>query len=106
MSGEAPRLPSSAEEFIAAAGWTFAKSMPTIPHFYTVRGKHTGGVDPPPVEWHDWFVAFIAEHGYLAQWGRRTFTYLHVGPWKYWAIHPVINRERLPDADDDPPDDA
>jgi hypothetical protein len=56
-------LPENLDEFIAAAGWRFASSMPDIPHEYTVRGKATAGVDPPPVEWHDWFVEQVRRHG-------------------------------------------
>ena len=56
-------LPESLDEFIAAAGWRFASSMPDIRHEYTVRGKATAGVDPPPVEWHDWFVEQVRRHG-------------------------------------------
>ena len=93
-------LPESLDEFIAAAGWRFASSMPDIRHEYTVRGKATAGVDPPPVEWHDWFVEQVRRHGYKGKWGKRTFRYLEHGGWKFWVIGQVINRERLRASDD------
>jgi hypothetical protein len=74
--------------------------MPDIPHEYTVRGKATAGVDPPPVEWHDWFVEQVRRHGYKGKWGKRTFRYLEHGGWKFWVIGEVINRERLRAKDD------
>jgi hypothetical protein len=89
------RPPGGLRQFIAEAGWTFAASMPEIPHEYTVRGRVVSGKQPPPVEWHDWFAEQIAEHGYQAKFAGRTFTYLEVDGWKYWSIRPIINRERM-----------
>jgi hypothetical protein len=40
------------EEFIAQAPWRFAKTMPHIPHEYTVRGETAD-------EAFDWFVRHI-----------------------------------------------
>jgi hypothetical protein len=89
-------MPDSPEQFIDAAGWVFAETMLQIPHEYTRRGLPTAGVEPPPVEWHDWFAAYIREHGYRAKFGRRWYTYLELGEWKYWPYgRDVINRERL-----------
>jgi hypothetical protein len=89
-------MPDGPEQFIDAAGWVFAETMRQIPHEYTRRGLPTAGVEPPPVEWHDWFAAYIREHGYRAKFGSRWFTYVEVGEWKYWRVGAVVNRERLP----------
>ena len=89
-------LPDSPEEFVHTVGWQFAKSMPEIPHEYTLRGKRSAGIDPPPVEWHDWMVDYIEENGYRAKWHGRWFTYLELDGFKYWPLPGVINRERLP----------
>lgn len=83
------------EAFVEDHEWIFAKTMPTIPHFYVVRGKE-GCAEK---DW-DAMVACIKEHGYRAQWtapnGKVMInTYLEVGNWKYWVIFPVINRERI-----------
>ena len=94
-------LPASLEEFVSRVGWRFASTMPEIPHEYTVAGKATVGVPPVPDAWYVWFVAQIREHGYQATFGGRTYTYLHVGGWKYWSLSgcdgvTIINRARLP----------
>jgi hypothetical protein len=83
------------EAFVEDHEWIFAKTMPMIPHFYVVRGKE-GCAEK---DW-DAMAAYIKEHGYRAQWtapnGKvMVNTYLELGEWKYWVIHPVINRERV-----------
>jgi hypothetical protein len=91
-----PVLPDSPEQFIDAAGWQFAKMM-RPPHEYTLRGKPTAGVEPPPVEWFDWFRSYIRQHGYRAKFGEHSYTYLEPGDgWKYWPVANVINRAKLP----------
>ena len=81
--------------FVENHDWTFAKTMPHIPHEYVVRGKN-GCAEG---EW-DAFAAHIARHGYKARWtspsGRHMDNvYLELGDWKFWVIFPVINRERI-----------
>lgn len=80
-----------------SAPWRFAKTMPHIPHWYTVRGE-THNED------FEAFVNCIRKHGYLARWGRRVNTYCELGEWKYWTMGApvaettIINRERLCDS--------
>ena len=82
--------------FIANHEWTFAKTMPEIPHWYTLRRKATSSGD---------FSAFVQEirfRGAQRPFGRRMFTYLDFDGWTYWTMgEPVeettlINRARLP----------
>jgi hypothetical protein len=82
--------------FIEASEWTFAKTMPAIPHWYTLRRKATQ-------EGH--FAAFVQEirfRGVVRQFGSKSFTYLDIDGWTYWTMGaPVdetilINRARLP----------
>lgn len=80
---------TEARAFIEAGRWTFAKSMPEIPHEYTLRKRE-------PARAFERFAALVKRYGYRARWGRATYTYLHVDGWKYWVIGDVINRERLP----------
>ena len=80
--------------FVDDHAWTFAKTMPHIPHEYVVRGKNGCSED-----W-DAFAAYIKERGYKARWtapnGRHMDNiYLELCGWKFWVIFPVINRERL-----------
>jgi hypothetical protein len=83
------------EALVGDHEWIYARTMPTIPHFYVVRGKG----DCAEGDW-DAFAAYIKEHGYRAAWTApngnvMVNTYLEQGEWKYWAIYPVINRERI-----------
>ena len=66
-------------EFIACAPWRFAKTMPHLPHEYTVRGE-------TPDQEFEWFVRHIREHGYRASFGGRAYTYLQVDGRKYWTM--------------------
>ena len=94
MSTEAEPTLDRCRRFIDSAGWRFAKTMPDA-HEYTVRGKATAGVEPPPTADHDWFVREIRRTGYRDKWGRWTYSYLEVDGWKYWAIGRIINREHI-----------
>ena len=82
--------------FIANHEWTFAKTMPQIPHWYTLRRKATSSEE---------FSAFVQEirfRGVQRPFGSKTFTYLDFDGWTYWTMGaPVeetilINRARLP----------
>lgn len=67
--------------FIDAHEWTFAKSMPLIPHFYVVRKQCRSD---------DEFIAVvnhIRAHGEARPWGRsRPLTYFDIGGWTYWTM--------------------
>lgn len=80
----------NADAFIESRGWRVASTMPKIPHSYTVR---RGDDDPE----FDRFVALIRERGTSRLFGKREYRYLVIGDLEYWAIHPVINRQRLAD---------
>lgn len=79
--------------FIDANEWTFAKTMPNLPHWYVVRGKHEGDFDRA--------VETIRRWGTERAFGRRRFTYLAVDEHEYWTmgapIHEttIINRARV-----------
>lgn len=89
-----------ATAFIRRSAWIFAKTMPEIPHEYTVRGR-TAASDEEFFE----MVRHIRENGYVRPWGRYRNTYLEIPDdsgvcWRYWTMgNPVeettiINRER------------
>jgi hypothetical protein len=92
-------------EVVKAQRWTFAKSMPTIPHEYTLRQRWVNGPDGMSF---DHAVLAIRIHGYQEMWRGRRFTYLDIDGWKYWTMGSpvpetrVINRARIvkdPNAD-------
>jgi hypothetical protein len=96
----ATRPPGGFPEFVRAARWRAATSeaYKDLPHEYTVF-NFDRNPDLPPAEWHQWAVQHIREHGYREKFGGRWYSYLEVeidgAQWKFWAIWPVINRERL-----------
>ena len=84
--------------FIADRTWTFAKTMPEHPHWYTVRPK--GG----PEFWdHDFdrMVELVHAEGTRQKWGKNWYVYLEVDGYKDWTMGwpeaetTIINRRRL-----------
>jgi integrase len=68
----------------------FAKTMPGIPHFYVVRSAGNKAE-------YQALSARIAKEGVLETWkdGKQyRYWYDPASNWKYWEIHPVINRAR------------
>jgi len=82
-------------EFIAAHTWTFAKSMPKIPHFYVVRDKCRSDEEFVRV------VTYMRKHGEARPFFRKTYTYFDIDGWSYWTMgNPlwdttIINRSEI-----------
>jgi hypothetical protein len=82
-------------KFIEESTWTYAKSMPFLPHWYIVRDR----VDNKKfVE----FVLYIRKYGVDRPFGKkRMFRYLDIGEFTYWTMgNPliettIINRARI-----------
>ena len=81
---------------IARNNWTFAKTMPKIPHFYIVRNRCT-----LTGEEFDRFVRLQREFGTPMRWGKYNFPYLIIDGWKYWTMGApieetiIINRAEI-----------
>ena len=99
---EVPALAMTEEEirsWIEAHEWRFAKTMPSIPHWYVVRSKTLDD---------DGFVRFaihIRRHGYAQKFGERTFVYFEIDDFKYWTMgslkqmEVIINRAKIASPD-------
>jgi hypothetical protein len=80
---------------IDSSHWTFARSMPHIPHEYTLRRRS------PDEEAFERFVLLIAEQGYVKTWRGTPRRYLDIDGWKYWTMGAplaetiLINRARI-----------
>lgn len=78
--------PSSFEEFASLmhrAPWKFAKTMPTNPHWYTLREKWAD---------KDAFnraAAYTEAYGLPEKYGRRWWSCAYLNGWKYWICDPV-----------------
>ncbi len=76
------------ENFIDRLSWTFAKTMPGIPHYYIVK-------DYLSIEDKEAFTNFgeyIKEKGYEGLFESRIYNYLNIGNYKYWMIDNILNR--------------
>jgi hypothetical protein len=86
------------EKLFNEAGWRDAKTMPKIPHAYTLRKN-----------WEDQrfvdVVNYIREHGRVEEFRIyntvKEYTYLYIGDYKYWTMGApieqtiLINRARI-----------
>lgn len=76
--------------------WSWASTMPTIPHEYIVRNRCRLSHDE-----FDKFVILQRNHGIHKRWGKYNFPYLHVDGYKYWTMGApidetiIINRQKL-----------
>ena len=77
-----------ANQFIAQAKWTFAKTMPQWPHEYTVRNQN---VDAEFEE----FVRYIRDAGVYCKKTYWTRIYLDVGEWYYWSMGATVKKTRI-----------
>lgn len=74
--------------------WTFAKTMPSIPHQWVSTRTWSNTV--PFVE----VVQYIRDHGRRERWGKYNHHYLYLSGWKYWTMGApaeettIINRAR------------
>jgi hypothetical protein len=68
------------DEILTSIEYTFAKSMPKIPHWYTLEKKWTDK------ELYQKVVDFINANGYQKRFFNRVYTYYNVGEYKYWAM--------------------
>jgi hypothetical protein len=88
--------------------WTFAKTMPFIPHFYIVRDRHLDS------ERFEALVRYLRSHGQPGRWGSRPrstvldegriiegLIYCDLGEQRYWTMgwpideETVVNREEI-----------
>lgn len=83
-------------DMISRCEWTFAKTMPSAPHEYIVRGKC-----PLTDEEFVYFVKMQREYGVKERWGRYNHPYLYIDDYKYWTMGApldetiVINRAKV-----------
>jgi hypothetical protein len=82
-------------EAVAGLTWTFAKTMPHIPHWYIVRSPANETI------YAELFNA-IHERGYTAKFGSAKYKYLELGDgFKYWAmttnlaVSKILNRDEV-----------
>lgn len=80
--------PESILNFIEKNNWTFAKSMPKVPHWYVVRENC---IDQDFVE----FVNYIRLYGVPRRFFSKTYTYLDIDRYTYWTMGNPINETTI-----------
>lgn len=66
-------------KLLLEAEYKFAKSMPTMPHWYTLAETWDSREDFEKV------VQYIRDSGYTKRFGRKIFTYIDVNGHQYWS---------------------
>jgi len=65
---------------LVTAEYKFAKTMPQLPHWYTLRKTWSDG------QLFEEVVQYIRDHGYREKFGKRWFIRLDVNNQKYWTM--------------------
>lgn len=81
LRGPQPEQPEDvlrAEYLLLSHPWKFARTMASIPHWYTLRKQWD--VDDDFV----WIIEHIRRVGYEQQFGRKVYTYYALGEHEYW----------------------
>lgn len=72
-------------DFIERSKWKFAKTMPQIPHYYTLRK------DAERDQEFLGFAQFIRDFGYDASFGKTRYRYADFDGWQYWTMGFVLD---------------
>ena len=78
------------EKLLSTLKWTFAKTMPDIPHEYIVIEDYP----EKSVEIKE-FIDTIAKSGYAKAFYNKEYKYLDLYGYKYWAIDNILNRSKI-----------
>ena len=80
---------------LEVAPWTFAKTMPHMPHHYTLRDRWENK------ELFDTVALHLNSACVTEKFGKRSYCYFYAGEWKYWTMerpgeNPIlINRAKV-----------
>jgi hypothetical protein len=80
IAAEEATLGQQVTAALLASEYKFARTMPTAPHWYTLRDKWTQPIDFETV------VQFIRDNGERERYGRTYYTKLQIGSYKYWTM--------------------
>ncbi len=75
---------------ISSLDWTFAKTMPEIPHEYIVTDHY-----PKQSKEINKLIEEIAKNGYAKPFYGKEYKYLEINGYKYWVIENIINRAKI-----------
>lgn len=81
---------SEITKLIDSVKWTFAKTMPKIPHEYIVTNDY-----PEKVDAINTLITEIEKNGYTKSFYNKEYKYLEINGYKYWVIENIINRAKI-----------
>lgn len=79
------------EKFVNKNKWTFAKTMPEIPHEYIVRDD----LSEEDKKLFDKLRVFIKKNGYTEKFYSKEYKYFNIDKYKYWVLDNILNRAKL-----------
>lgn len=71
-----------AREIIKRFHWQFAKSMPQIPHYYTVKSKRS----KRDAEDYEKLYTYIYENHYIKYFYGKPYKYVDIDNYSYWIM--------------------
>lgn len=79
------------KNFLSGEKWTFAKTMPEIPHHYIVKEK----LSKEDQKLYDEFYYYVKKNGYSEEFYGKEYRYYDLDGYKYWFIENILNREKI-----------
>ena len=77
-------------QILESKSYRFAKTMPEIPHFYTLKREWDN------LKEFEKAVSYIRENGQKELWqDGQHYTYLYVNGWKYWTMGSPVSETIL-----------
>lgn len=76
------------DQLLDQAKFVFAKSMPKMPHYYTLKETWDS-------EQFEYVVEKIRELGRTERFFRKTYIYYYSGGYKYWTMGSPVSQTRL-----------
>ncbi|MEN5075868.1 recombinase family protein [Isoptericola cucumis] len=94
VPGAPADLVRRAQDYIAIGDWTFAKTMPENPHWYTVR-QRAWAVDEATGQGHEALFELIREHPTKRRFQGKSYRSITLDGFVYWIIRDgmIINRK-------------
>jgi len=82
------QLSNQLRQLIENSKWTFAKTMPGIPHCYIVKDN----LSEADKEQFDELKWFIRKNGYAENFYPKQYKYFNINNYKYWLVGNILNR--------------
>lgn len=81
----------SITEVISNLSWRFAKSMPTMPHWYTVRDTDDEYLNAL----YETLYYYIRDNHYIKVFKGRKYKYCDIGEYSYWIMSDYLQTSKI-----------